>query len=289
VTPEADPEKIIRKGKTSQEGTSTVVPGNSGNLHDPSLKTPLTSSSSPILLAVGVSRILNFGSFPVDFSPPSLGIQGEIFDTPFSPEVVKWKERDLTLEDFPTLDFTTPPIRVVAVTEGETSVTSSPSYLSPNTQPFPFSPRSTTPVSPVQTPSPPGSPPVHVQMAGANPPRNMMAEILAARYAPLVLPQPMNALPATEYLKYMPQFTREGDMTAEEHLSSFYRFAEIQAIENEDVWMRVFVQSLDGDARDWFKDFPPRSVDEIDALDDSFLRHWGNKKYLLYYITELGT
>jgi hypothetical protein len=85
----------------------------------------------------------------------------------------------------------------------------------------------------------------------------------------------MNALPATDYLKYMPQFTGEGDVTAEEHLSSFYRFAEIQAIENEDVWMRVFVQSLDGDARDWFKDLPPGSIDEIAALDDSFLRTLG--------------
>jgi hypothetical protein len=75
-------------------------------------------------------------------------------------------------------------------------------------------------------------------------------------------------------------------VTAEEHLASFYRFAEIQAIKNEDVWMRVFVQSLDGDAKDWFKDLPPRSVDGIAALDDSFLRHWGNKKDLLYYITE---
>jgi hypothetical protein len=31
---------------------------------------------------------------------------------------------------------------------------------------------------------------------------------------------------------------------------------------------------------------PPRSIDGIVALDDSFLRNWGNKKYLLYYITE---
>jgi hypothetical protein len=125
-------------------------------------------------------------------------------------------------------------------------------------------------------------------MVGANPPRNRMDEILASRYAPLVLPQPMNALPATDYLKYIPQFTGEGDVTAEEHLSSFYRFTEIQAIKNEDVWMRVFVQSLDGDVRDWFKDLPPRSIDGIVALDDSFLRHWGNKKYLLYYITKFG-
>jgi hypothetical protein len=77
----------------------------------------------------------------------------------------------------------------------------------------------------------------------------------------------MNALPATDYLKYMPQFIGEGDVTAEENLASFYRFVEIRVIENEDVWMRDFVQSLDGDARDWFKDFPPRSIDEIVSLD----------------------
>jgi hypothetical protein len=52
--------------------------------------------------------------------------------------------------------------------------------------------------------------------------------------------------------------------------------------------MRFFVQSLDGDARNWFKEFPPRSVDGIATLDDSFLRHWGNKKDLLYYVTEFG-
>ena len=76
-----------------------------------------------------------------------------------------------------------------------------------------------------------------------------MAEILAARYAPLVLPQPMNAILTKDYLKHMPQFIREGDITVEEHLSSFYRFVENRNIENEDVWMRFFVQSLDGEAR----------------------------------------
>jgi hypothetical protein len=60
----------------------------SGNFHNPSLKTPVAASHSPIIPSVGVSRNLNFGSFPVDFSPPSLGLEGEIFDTPVSPEVV---------------------------------------------------------------------------------------------------------------------------------------------------------------------------------------------------------
>jgi hypothetical protein len=72
-------------------------------------------------------------------------------------------------------------------------------------------------------------------MAGANPPRNRMDAIVAARYAPLVLPQPMNSLPAGDYLKYMPKFTGEGDITVEEHLVAFYSYADNLNIENEDV------------------------------------------------------
>ena len=48
-------------------------------------------------------------------------------------------------------------------------------------------------------------------MAGPNPPPNWMDAIVAARYAPLVLPQPMNALPAGDYLKYMYKFNGEEE------------------------------------------------------------------------------
>jgi hypothetical protein len=185
------------------------------------------------------------------------GLEGEILDTPVSPEVVQWF-RPRTLEDFPTLGFTTPPpIRVTAFTEGETYVPSSPVALSPNTQLFPFSPRNTVPVLPVPTPSPPGSPQVHIPMAGANPPRNRMDAIVAARYAPLVFPQPLNALPAGGYLKKFPKFMGEGDITAEEHLAAFYSYADNYVIVNEDVWMRIFVHSLDGEARKWFRALAP--------------------------------
>jgi hypothetical protein len=125
-------------------------------------------------------------------------------------------------------------------------------------------------------------------MAGVNPPQNRMDAIVAARYAPLVLPQPMNALPIGDYLKYMPKFTGEEDITAEEHLATFYSYADNLNIENEDVWMRVFVQSLDGEARKWFRSLAPGSIVGIEALDDAFLRHWGDKKDFLYYITEFG-
>ena len=90
-------------------------------------------------------------------------------------------------------------------------------------------------------------------MAGANPPRNRMDAIVAFKYAPLILPQPLNALPVGGYLKQLPKFTREGDITAEEHLAAFYSYADNYVIVDEDVWMRIFVQSLDGEARKWFR------------------------------------
>jgi hypothetical protein len=90
-----------------------------------------------------------------------------------------------------------------------------------------------------------------------------MEVIIAARYAPLVLPQPLNALPPEGYLKQLPKFTGEGDIAAEEHLAAFYTFADDNVIMHTDVWMRIFVHSLQGEARKWFKALPPGSIDGI--------------------------
>jgi hypothetical protein len=53
--------------------------------------------------------------------------------------------------------------------------------------------------------------------------------------------------------------------------------------------MRVFVQSLFGEARKWFRGLSLGSITGIEALDEAFLRHWGDKKDFLYYITEFGS
>jgi hypothetical protein len=299
-TPEADPEKIIKKGKSSQEGFSAVVPGTSGHFHDSTFKTPVAISNSPLLPSVEVSRNLDFENFPVEYSSFSPKLKEESFETLASPDVVSWFRLE-SLEYFPTLGFPTPPpIKIVVTKEEETSFPLDPIPSSSKTQPLPLkteispsklplSPKIKAAVVPVKTPSPPCSPRVHNPMAGANLPRNRMDAIVAARYAPLILPHPMNSLPVGDYLKYMPKFTGEEDITAEEHLASFYSYADNLNIENEDVWMRVFVQSLDGEARKWFRGLTPGSIVGIEALDDAFLRHWGDKKDFLYYITEFGS
>jgi len=151
---------------------------------------------------------------------------------------------------------------------------------------FPSHSVSSAPVFPLQASSPPGSPTPVVPMAGANPPLNRMDAIVAARYAPLILPQPLNPLPAGDYLKYMPKFTGEEDITTKENLAAFYSYADNLNIENEDVWMRVFIQTLDDEVRKWFRRLAPGSITGIEALDSAFLRQWGDKKDFMYYMTE---
>jgi hypothetical protein len=56
-----------------------------------------------------------------------------------------------------------------------------------------------------------------------------------------------------------------------------------------DVWMRIFVHSLEGKSRKWFRALPPGSIDGIEALDSAFLRQWGDKKDFMYYMTEFGS
>jgi len=102
---------------------------------------------------------------------------------------------------------------------------------------------------------------------------NRMDAIVAARYASLILPQLLYAFPPNDYMKYLPRFNGEGEVTIEEHLNSFYSFADIFNVEHADVWMRLFLHSLYGEARKWFISPPPNFIVDIDALDDTFLRH----------------
>jgi hypothetical protein len=122
----------------------------------------------------------------------------------------------------------------------------------------------------------------------ANMVADRMNEIVVARYAPLVLAQVMFSFPPNDYMRYFPRFNGYGAVTTEENLSSFYSFADNFNVEHADVWMRLFMQSLNGEERKWFRSLPPNSIDDIVALYDAFLKHWAHKKDFLYYIIEFG-
>jgi hypothetical protein len=71
---------------------------------------------------------------------------------------------------------------------------------------------------------------------------------VATRYAPLVLPAALHDLPEN-YMKSLPKFTGEGDLTAQEHINFFDQFADILGIEHEDVYSRLLVQTFEGQVR----------------------------------------
>jgi hypothetical protein len=148
------------------------------------VKTPFFYFQLPSRTSSEVSHFLNFRSVPVEFSPPGLVSEGEILVTP------------------PSGGFTTPPLTTTAA-QREAPAHSGPldfSLLSPSSPV-----RTSFPASPVHTSSPPSSPPLNIPMAGANPPQNRMDSIVAARYAPLVLPHPMNPLPCWRLLEVYAQ------------------------------------------------------------------------------------
>jgi hypothetical protein len=66
ASPKADPKKIIKKGKSSQESFYVVVLGTSGQLSGSILNTPVVISSNPPLPSVELSKNLDFENLPVE-------------------------------------------------------------------------------------------------------------------------------------------------------------------------------------------------------------------------------
>ena len=96
---------------------------------------------------------------------------------------------------------------------------------------------------------------------------NMAAlDFFMNRYALLNLPQPMNSMPQ-EYLKLLPCFIGEDEVTVEKHFPLFCAFVENLNVEHLDVVMRLFVQSLNGEARKWFKGLPNASINNWEELE----------------------
>jgi hypothetical protein len=60
-------------------------------------------------------------------------------------------------------------------------------------------------------------------------------------------------------------------------------------MEHDDVFMRLFVQTLEGYVCKWFRELPTTSIDSWQALESTFMKQWGEKRDNLYYLTEFGS
>ena len=80
-----------------------------------------------------------------------------------------------------------------------------------------------------------------------NPPR-----VMANWYAPLVLPQALNDMPA-DYQSKIPIFDATQSTTAQHYVDKMNEFFDLHEVEADNVTTKLFVQSFRGEVRKWFR------------------------------------
>jgi hypothetical protein len=104
-----------------------------------------------------------------------------------------------------------------------------------------------------------------------------MDKILARRFSPFnfsVVPSFPNVVPTVdEWGDYFPIFRRHRDDNPNEHLREFHELMHQWEIHHEDVLMKMFMFSLDRDAREWYRSLPPASIPSLREFHAAFNRH----------------
>ena len=108
------------------------------------------------------------------------------------------------------------------------------------------------------------------------------------RHEPLALPQYLHPIP-DNYLKLFPRYNLEKKVKADEHLDAFQNYMDDLNIQHEDVYMRLFVQSLEGEPRKSFRSLVVGSITSWEMLENWFHRAWGEKKDYQYYLFEFSS
>jgi hypothetical protein len=120
------------------------------------------------------------------------------------------------------------------------------------------------------------------------PPCNQLSYVqskIREGYKPLKLPLILHDYPPN-FLDYLPRFNGKDHVTKEQHMDAFQCFTDNFEIIHEDVFMRTFFQSLQGDAQLWFEHLGIDSVSSWNDLHNVFLRCWGKNKSYEQYLSE---
>ena len=83
--------------------------------------------------------------------------------------------------------------------------------------------------------------------------------LLVAKYVPLDFPNNLQDV-HDSYLNIFPKFDGEYNTIVEEHMAKFQDFTNNLLIEYDDVYMRLFVHTLEGEVRKWFRYLPTNSL-----------------------------
>ena len=107
---------------------------------------------------------------------------------------------------------------------------------------------------------------------------------MANRYAPLVLLANLNAMPV-DYSTKIKQFGDDESYTARKHVQWFKDFCDLVEVDDDDVNMRLFAQSLKVDVKDWFRGLAVSSILDINRFHAIFLEKWEEKKNSVQMLT----
>jgi hypothetical protein len=109
--------------------------------------------------------------------------------------------------------------------------------------------------------------------------------IMAVGYAPLVLVAPLHDMPQ-DYQTILPQFDGTGPLNAQQHVDKMNDYFDLQEVDEADVQMRLFAQSLTGDVKKWYKGLCVASVVDLTMFQIIFLDRWEVKKNPLQILSE---
>ena len=78
----------------------------------------------------------------------------------------------------------------------------------------------------------------------------------------------------------------KGNVSAKYHVGKFDDFIDLEEVDDGDVKMRLFAQSLSGEAKKWYKDLQPRSIPNFFGFQTAFLERWDDKKIPLQLLSQ---
>jgi len=107
------------------------------------------------------------------------------------------------------------------------------------------------------------------------------AALLARRFSPLDFSS-VSGFPHTiphmsEWGYFLPIFKERMEDNHAQHLFKFHKFMDQLYFYHEDVLMKMFMHSLDGDARQWYFSLPHSSISSLKKFHSSFKEHY--KRY----------
>ena len=114
------------------------------------------------------------------------------------------------------------------------------------------------------------------------------ATVLARRFAPLnsfaVLGFPHPIPHMSEWGDFLPIFIERKEDNLAEHLIKFHHCMDQRDLHHDDVLMKMFMHSLDGDAHQWYFSPPHYNISSLREFHSTFNKHYKGIFQLNFYL-----